>query len=91
LEASKYLILGNSLFLRTTDGSLLHCVDDRSTQKILNQVHGSIDSGIHICGYFAAKATPFKILRIGFYWPLVFKDSYKFTQACNECQNFAGR
>jgi hypothetical protein len=70
---------------------LLHCVDDTTTQKILKKIHGSIDSGIHIGGHFAARATAFKILRIGYYWPSIFKYSHKFTQACNECQKFAGR
>jgi hypothetical protein len=63
LEASKYLILGTSLFRRTVDGLLLHCVDDTAGQIFLKQIHGSTDSDIHIGGHFVAKATAFKILR----------------------------
>jgi hypothetical protein len=69
---------------------LLHCVDNTTTQKILKQIHGSSYLGIHIGGYSTAKATMFKILRTGYYWPSIFKDSYKFTQARDECQKFAG-
>jgi hypothetical protein len=67
LEASKYLILGTSLFHRTINGSLLHCVENETTQKILREIHGSTDSGIHIGGHFVAKSTTIKILRIGYY------------------------
>jgi hypothetical protein len=91
LEASKYLILGTSIFHIIVDGLLLHCVDDTKAQNILKQIHGSIYLGIHIGDHFVTRATTFKILRINFYWPLIFKDSYKFTHACNESQRFAGR
>jgi hypothetical protein len=30
-------------------------------------------------------------LRTGYYWPSVFRDSYKFVQACIECQKFVGK
>jgi hypothetical protein len=55
LEASKYLILGNSLFHRSVDGLLLCCIDDTTTQKVLREIHGSTDSSIHIGGHFVTK------------------------------------
>jgi len=80
LEASKYLILNTSLFRRTVDEILLHCVDDTISQKILKEIHGSVDSNIHIGGNFVAKASAHKILRIGYYWPSIFKDPFKFVR-----------
>jgi hypothetical protein len=50
---------------------------------ILRKNHGSTDYDIHIGGHFVAKATAHKILRTGYYWPSIFRDSYKFVQACN--------
>jgi hypothetical protein len=91
LEASKYLILNTSLFRRTVDGLLLRCVDDTAAQMILKKIHGSTNFDIHISGHFAAKDIAHKILRIGYYWSSVFRDSYKFVQACVECQNFVDR
>jgi hypothetical protein len=70
---------------------LLRCVDDTTAQKILKEIHGSTDSNIHIGGHFVAKATAHKILRTGYYWPSIFRDSYKFVQACIECQKFVGK
>jgi len=67
LEASKYLILGTFLFQRTIDGLLLHCGDNKTTQNVLNKIHGSTYSDIHISGHFAAKSTRFKVLRTGYY------------------------
>jgi hypothetical protein len=89
LEASKYMILGTSLFRKSVNGLLLRCVENTSTQNILKQIHGSADSCIHIGGHFTAKATTHKILRTIYYCPSIFKDSYKTAQACDECQKFA--
>jgi len=36
---------------------------------------------VHIGGHFATKDTSFKIIRIGYYWPYIFRDSYQFTRA----------
>jgi hypothetical protein len=85
LEASKYLILNTSLFRRTVDEILLHCVDDTISKKILKEIHGSVDSNIHIGGHFSSKSISYKILRTGYYWPSDCRDSYKFVQACIEC------
>jgi hypothetical protein len=63
----------------------------KQTQKVLNEFHGSTDSNLHIGGHFAAKATAFKIIRAGYFWPLMFQDSFKFVQACEKCQKISGR
>jgi len=69
LETSKYLILGTSLFHRTVDGLILHCIDNIASQNILKEIHGSVDSSIDIGGHFAAKSIAHKILRTHYYWP----------------------
>jgi hypothetical protein len=58
---------------------------------MLTKLHGTVESDMHIGGHFVAKTTMHKILRTGYYWPSIFKDSYKFVQACNECQKVVGR
>ena len=37
-------------------------------------------------GHFADHKTRHKILQMGYYWPMIFKDAKKFVQACNSCQ-----
>jgi hypothetical protein len=91
LEASKYIILGYFLFRRSTDGLLLRCVNDEETHKLLHEIHGSSTSVIHIGGHFSIKSTAFKIIRNGYYWPTIFRDSYKFTKYFDKCQKFVGK
>jgi hypothetical protein len=55
LEAFKYLILGTMLFCRFFDGLLICFIDEIVAQIMLEKLHGSIDSNIHIGGHFLQK------------------------------------
>jgi hypothetical protein len=46
---------------------------------------------MHVGGHFSSKATSFKIIRNGCYWPSIFQDSYKFARSCDKCQKFIGK
>jgi hypothetical protein len=85
LEAYKYIILGDSLFTIFADGLLLRCVNDEEAHKILHEIHGSSTSVIHIGGHFYVKFFAFKIIRNGYYWPFILRDSYKFARSYDKC------
>jgi hypothetical protein len=42
-------------------------------------------------GYFSPTTTAHKIIRVGFYWTLVFKASYSSIMRCVSCQKNLGR
>jgi hypothetical protein len=45
-----------------------------------------------ICGgHFAPTTTAHKIIRVGYYWPTIFKDSYVEIRKCVSCQKFSGK
>jgi hypothetical protein len=50
-------------------------VNDEEAQKLFHETHGSSDYVIHVGGHFSAKAIAFKIIRNGYYWPSIFRDS----------------
>jgi hypothetical protein len=79
------------LFRRSVDGVLLHCVNNEDAQKLLQETHGSPNSVIHVGVHFFAKTIAFKIIRKGYYWPSIFRDSYVFSRSCDKCQNFVGK
>ena len=91
LESSRYVILGDFLFRRSVDGILLRCVNNEEAQKLLHETHGSSDSVMHIGGHFYAKTVAFKIIRKGYYWLAIFRDSYNFSRSCDKCQKFTGK
>ena len=71
VESPKYLILNRMSFGSSFNGLLLHCVNDESANGILFLFYGSTCGGMHIAGNFGEKSTTYKILRYGYYWPII--------------------
>ncbi|GLJ17131.1 hypothetical protein SUGI_0296430 [Cryptomeria japonica] len=63
------------------DGTLLRCLESGEAQIVLWEVHEGI-CGPHASGPTLAK----KLIRTGYYWPNMEKDSYQFVKKCKQCQ-----
>ena len=86
LKYAPYLLIDNVLFWRNSDGVLLQCLDIDETEVILKELHSGPAGG-----HFGGETTAHKILRAGYYWPTLFRDSYTFVRKCQECQLDVGR
>ena len=57
------------------------CVSEKEQQGILMQCHA------YACGgHFSTQKTTLKVLQLGFYWPIVFKDAHEVFKSCDKCQ-----
>jgi hypothetical protein len=83
MKLSQYVMIANILFRRNYDGILLRCVDERKYGELMKQFHEGICGG-----HFVLTTTTHKIIRVGFYWPSIFKDSYATIRKCVSCQKF---
>ena len=86
LKSLKYCILQEKLYWKDPGGVLLDCINETHTPEIINEFHRGICGG-----HQAWKATTYKILRVGFYWPSLFQDTCTMVRACPECPKFAGK
>jgi hypothetical protein len=86
LHAVKYCITEGQLFWKDPLGFLLACLVESKTQRVIDEFHKGVYGGHH-----AWKATAYKILRAGYYWPKLFLDVNTKVRACNPCQIFAGK
>jgi hypothetical protein len=64
------------LFRRNYDGVLLRCLEKQDADKVLKELHDGLTGG-----NFAGETTTHKILRVGYYWPTVFKDAHAYSRA----------
>ena len=66
------------------DFVLLRCLEKSEAEKVLQELHDG-PAGEH----YARDATTHKILRAGYYWPTLFKDSHSYVRKCQVCQTTA--
>jgi hypothetical protein len=86
LHAVKYFISENQLYWKDPLGFLLVCLVESETPRVIEEFHQGICGGHH-----AWRATAYKILRAGYYWPKLFSDVNAKVRACYSCQIFAGK
>eukprot|EP00253_Pinus_taeda_P024999 PITA_24999 len=86
LKAKQYQLINDILFKINYDSVLLRCLEKSEAEKVLQELHDGPAGG-----HYAGDATAHKILRAGYYWPTLFKDSHSYVRKCQVCQNTAGR
>ena len=65
---------------------MLRCLDQSEIRGVISKSHEGACGG-----HKYWKATAYKILRDGYYWPSLFADVYQQVRACVPCQKFAGK
>ncbi|XP_059066329.1 uncharacterized protein LOC131857648 [Cryptomeria japonica] len=79
-------------YLQTGDCSedynsvLLRCIKLDQIDKVLQEFHER-----HAGGHFAARTIALKIMRVGYYWPDLFKDAHSWVRKCEKCSLFVGK
>ena len=84
VNSRHFAVVGNRLFRREADGILRICASDVEVLDILEACHDSA-YGRH----FSGQLTGQKILRIGYFWPTLSKDSHDYVRKCDAYQRYA--
>ena len=82
----KYVLIDQILYWKDLGGILLKCLEKSKVDAIILELHSGVCGG-----HKYWKATAFKILRAGYYWPTLFSYVYHQVRSCVECQKFAGK
>jgi len=83
IKSLRFCIIDNALFWRNHEGILLNCLLKEESNKVLQEFHAG-----HCGGHLYWKTIADKILRAGFYWPILFSYVKKFVTSCHKCQIF---
>ena len=54
--------------------------------KVLAELHGGL-----VGGHFRGEMSTHKVLRVGYYWPTLFKDAHSYARKCQVLQVNIGR
>jgi hypothetical protein len=86
MKSNAYVLIYGILFQRNFDGMLLRCLSHSKSIEIMKEIHEGICGG-----HFAPMVTSHRIIRVGFYWPTLFRDVHAFVRKCLPCQKFFGK
>ena len=79
----KYVLIGDDMFYRTLEGLLLKCMGPSEANRLLHEVHEGV------CGtHQLAHKMKWLIRRLGYYWPTMLEDCFKYYKGCQACQRF---
>ncbi|KAL2226664.1 UNVERIFIED_CONTAM: hypothetical protein Sindi_2025100 [Sesamum indicum] len=82
-KENRFTMLGDDLYKRTPEGILLKCLDGERSQYVMKEIHeGSCRN--HSGGRSLAQ----KILRQGYFWPIMVEDAKEFSKKCESCHKF---
>ena len=76
--------MDNTLYLRGVDSILRCCLTHEEDEVVLNDSHGGACGG-----HLSRLSTAQKILRVGYFFPSIFKDCVVAVKRCHPCQVFA--
>lgn len=80
-QSARYSWISGCLFYTGLDHEIRRCIREDEVYDILKSCHDG-----PCRGHFADKRMAHKILRMGYYWPSLFKDANKYVRACDSCQ-----
>jgi hypothetical protein len=64
----------------------MRCLEKDEAEKVLLELHVG-EAG----GHFGGDTTAHKVLRAGYYWPMLFRDAHALCRKCVICQKASGR
>jgi hypothetical protein len=81
--AFKYVLMDNDLYRRTVDVILLKCLNEDQARVAMGELHEGI------CGtHQSAHKMKWLLRRVGFYWPMMINDCFRYYKGCKACQKF---
>ena len=78
LKSDSYQIIDGVLLRKNYDGVFLRCLKQEDAKKVITELHDG-PARVH----FFEDTTTHKILRVGYYWPTLFKDAHAHVRKCD--------
>ena len=86
MKCESYKLLDNKLYKRNYEGIYLKFLGHDEAKEVLEHFHDKYGTG-----HGSVEATTHMILRSGYFWPSIFKDTFEHVHSCHICQTSANK
>ena len=86
LKSAQYQLIDGVLFRQNYDQVLLRCSEKDGAEHILTELNDGLTGG-----HFSRETTTHKVLRLGCYWPTLFRYAHAHARKCQICKVNVGR
>jgi len=86
LKSTKYKLIDGALMRKNYDNMFLRFLENMDADKVLDQSHDGL-----VGRHFGRETTAHTILRVGYYWPMLFRYEYPYSRKCKLFQTSTGK
>jgi hypothetical protein len=86
LKSSLHHLINSILFLLNYDGFVLRCLKKEDDEMVLKELHEG-----PAWGHFRRETTTHNILRDGYFWKTLFRDTHVYIRRCEFFHMSAGK
>jgi hypothetical protein len=86
LNSTSFHLVNGILFRQNFNGVLMRCLEKDEAERVLLELHAG-EAG----GHFGGDTRAHKVLRAGYYWPMLFRDAHALCRKCIICQKASGK
>ena len=82
-QVAWFMVLNDEHYKRGFSQPYLRCVEEKEAKYVLEEVHRGICSD-----YMGVKSLVRKIMRVGYFWPIMQQDATDFVTKCDNRQRY---
>lgn len=84
VQAVRFVLIKDVLYKRSFSHPYLRCLGNEEADYVMRKVHEGI------CGnHSESRSLVHKLVRAGYYWPTIQKDTEAYVKVCDKCQKFS--
>ena len=83
-QAARFVLIKDVLYKRGFSRPYLRCLGNEEANYIMREVHEGIYGN-----HSGSRSLVHKLMRAGYYWPTMQKDTETYVKTCNKCQRFS--
>ena len=84
VRSPHFVLIRDVLYKRGFSHPYLRCLVPNEVDYVMREVHKRIYGN-----HSAARLLVHKLIRVGYYWPTMQKDTQSYMKACDKCQCFS--